>query len=64
MHFDSTKDFILAYGANSYGLESVFSHVMTEDDHTIAFTSRPLTKAEKNYSCIEKEALDMVFEFD
>ncbi|KAG8180416.1 hypothetical protein JTE90_022765 [Oedothorax gibbosus] len=61
IHFDNKKEVLVACDASPYGLGVVLSHPTPEGDRPIAFASRSLTKAEKNYSHLEKEALALVF---
>ena len=61
VHYDSAKPIKLACGAFSYGLGAVLSHVCDDGEHPISFVSRTLTKADRNYSHTEKEALVLVF---
>ena len=61
VHYDTNKPFRLACDASSYGLGVVLSHVLSDGEHLIAYASRALTKAERNYGQIEKEAVALVF---
>jgi len=49
--------------ASQYGVGAVLSHITDKEEQPIAFASWTLSKAEKNYGQIEKEALVLVFEF-
>lgn len=62
VHYDSNRQPILACDALPYGLRAVLSHIMDDgQERPIAYASHTLTKAEKNYSQLEKEALGVVF---
>lgn len=56
------RKLILACDASPHGVGVVISHVLDDgEEQPIAFASRTLTKSEKNYSQIEKEALAIIF---
>ena len=62
VHYDTEKPLILACDASQYGIGAVLSHVMPDQqERPIAYISRTLTPAEKNYSQLEKEALAIIF---
>jgi len=61
-HFDSSLKLTLACDASAYGLGSVLSHKMPDgSERPIAYSSRTLSVAERNYSQLEKEGLACIF---
>lgn len=60
-HFDPDKPLRLECDASPVGIGAVLSHRVNGVDYPIGFRSRILTKAERNYSQLEKEALALVF---
>ena len=54
-HYDPALEVIVAADASTYGLGAVLSHRMENgDERPIAYASRSLKPAEKNYSQIDK----------
>ena len=58
VYYDPKLPVQLATDASPMGLGAVISHLREDGaEHPVAYASRTLTKAEKNYLAIEKEAL-------
>ena len=62
VHYDPTKQLILACDASPYGVGAVLSQCQDDgSEKPVSFASRSLSAAEKNYSQLEKEGLAVVF---
>ena len=61
-HYNPELPLRLACDASPYGVGAVLSHVMPGgEEKPIAYASRTLSKPERNYAQIEREALAIVF---
>ena len=62
VHFNPTLKLMLACDASAYGVSAVLAHLMPDgSERPIAYASQTLSKAERNYSQLEKEGLACVF---
>lgn len=60
-HYNPDQPLILSVDASPVGLGAVISHEDGGQDKPVAFASRSLTAAERNYAQIDREALAIVF---
>ena len=61
---DFTQPFVLTTDASATGLGAVLSQGQGRHESVIAFASRTLTKAERNYSATERECLGVIWATD
>ncbi|GFR76469.1 polyprotein [Elysia marginata] len=60
-HFSPEKELILTCDASPDGVAAVLSHQDDMGERPIAFASRSLSQAEKNYSQLDREGLSIIF---
>ena len=62
IHYEPQRKLLLSCDASPYGIGAVISHVMDDGcEKPIAYTSRSLSAAERNYAQIDKEGLAIVY---
>ena len=63
VQFDSSLDLTLAYDVSAYGQGAFLSHKLADGtERPRAYSSRTLTRSERNYSQLEKEGLAYIFD--
>ena len=62
VHFDPSKPILLTCDTSQYGCGAVLSHLMpVGSKRLIAYASRSLSAAEKNYLQLDNEGLSLIF---
>ena len=60
-HYDVHTPIKVYCDASAYGLGAYLMHVIDNQEKPVAYASRTLTPAERNYAQIEREALAIIF---
>ena len=60
-HYDVTKPIKLYCDASPYGVGACMMHIINGKEQPVAYASRTLSQAERNYAQIEREALALIF---
>jgi len=61
VHYDDTLPLYMSCDASAYGCGGVLFHRINGNDRPVAFASCSLTKSQKNYSQLDKEAFAIIF---
>ena len=61
VHYDPKKEIIITCDASNDGISGVLSHMINGGERPVFFVSRTLTKSERNYPILHREALAVVF---
>ena len=62
VHFNPNEQIVLTCDASPRGIAAILSHKFSDGtEKPVAFVSRSLNKAERNYSQLDREALSLVF---
>jgi len=60
-HYDVHKPLKLYCDASPTGLGACLMHIIDKCEQPIAYASHTLSKAERNYAQVEREALSIIF---
>ena len=60
-HYDPSQPLLLSCDASQYNVGAVLSQVCNGDEKPVAYASRTLTTAERNYSQLEKEGIALIY---
>ena len=61
-HYDPSQPLVLSCDASQYGVDAILSQICNGDEKAVAYVSRTLTTAERNYSQLEKEGIALIYE--
>lgn len=61
---DFTQRFYIASDASNTGLGGVLYQIINDEERVIAYASRSLSRAERNYSVVERECLAVLFNIE